>query len=185
MLARSTLRALSLAAVVPVLAAYNPKVPSPFLGQTRYLCCNLHYDRDTISDVNYQQGTLVPLGTPVRITDVRAKSITFEPEGQPPLPLALKYGRRQTSIDELFSRYFLETDPRRQLARLPAETRALIETGDIANGMTKDEVLMALGYPPAHRTPSLEAPIWTYWQNRWHEFTVYFEGDRVARFTPR
>jgi len=178
-------RALLVVMAVTVLAACNAPLQSPFLGQTRYLCCNLHYDKTTITDVNYQVGTLVPLGTPVTITDVRQKSVTFEPQGQPPITLVLKYGRKQTTMDALFSRLFLTTDPRRGLARVPAKTRALIEVGDIANGMTKDEVVMALGYPPAHRTPSIDGAVWQYWQDRWHQFSVYFDGDRVTRFTPR
>ena len=47
--------------------------------------------------------------------------------------------------------------------------------------MTRDQVLMSLGYPPAHRTPSLEGPTWTYWQNRWATMVVVFDGDKVVR----
>jgi len=42
-------------------------------------------------------------------------------------------------------------------------------------------VLMSLGYPPVHRTPSLDAPQWTYWENRWVSYVVYFDGDKVSR----
>jgi len=175
----------AVAVAVAMLAACNQPVQSPFLGQTRYLCCNLHFEKAKISDVNYQVGTLVPVGTPVTITDVRRKSVTFEPQGMPPITLVLRYGRRATTMDALFSQLFLTTDPRRELARMPAETRALIEVGDIANGMTKAQVLMALGYPPAHRTASLESPVWNYWQDRWHQFSVYFENGKVSRYTPR
>jgi hypothetical protein len=47
--------------------------------------------------------------------------------------------------------------------------------------MTREEVVMTIGYPPAHRTPSLDQPEWHYWKNRWDDYTVVFEGDRVAR----
>ena len=47
--------------------------------------------------------------------------------------------------------------------------------------MTKAQVLMAIGYPPAHETPSLDSPQWTYWRNRWDRFQVFFDGDKVAR----
>jgi outer membrane protein assembly factor BamE (lipoprotein component of BamABCDE complex) len=57
----------------------------------------------------------------------------------------------------------------------------LIEQAQVEPGMTRDEVLMSLGYPPAHRTPSLDSPTWTYWANRWATFEVYFDGDRVSR----
>jgi hypothetical protein len=182
---RGRFGALLAVAALAVVTGCNQPVNSPFIGQTRYLCCNLHYEQTKITDVNYQVGTLVPLGTPVTITDVRQKSVTFTPQGQPPITLVLRYGRKQTSMDEVFSRLFLTTDPRKELKRIPAKTRALIEVGDIANGMTREQVLMALGYPPAHRTPTLDGPVWQYWQDRWHQFSVYFDGQRVSRFTPR
>ena len=47
--------------------------------------------------------------------------------------------------------------------------------------MNREQVLMSLGYPPAHRTPSLDGPTWTYWANRFATFMVHFDGDRVAR----
>jgi len=182
---RALLLTVFVAAAVAVLAACNQPVQSPFLGQTRYLCCNLHFEGTKITDVNYQVGTLIPVGTPVTITDVRQKSVTFAPQGMPPITLVLRYGRKATSMETLFSQLFLTTDPRKELARMPKETRALIEFGDIANGMTKAQVLMALGYPPAHRTASLESPVWNYWQDRWHQFSVFFEGGKVSRYTPR
>jgi hypothetical protein len=32
--------------------------------------------------------------------------------------------------------------------------------------------------PPANKTPAAE---WHCWKNRWDQYTVVFEGDRVAR----
>ena len=43
-------------------------LPHPLDGQTRYLCCNLHYEQPTVADVNYQVGALVPVGTRVTVT---------------------------------------------------------------------------------------------------------------------
>ena len=47
--------------------------------------------------------------------------------------------------------------------------------------LASEQVLMSVGYPPAHRTPSLSQPDWTYWRNRYRTFVVYFEGDKVIR----
>lgn len=154
-------------------------IPSPYEGQTRYLCCNLHYEKPTIADVNFQQGTLVPLGTPVRITTVKGRAVTFEAAGYPPLTAVLKYGRDNLSMDAFVNRLFVERDPRAKLTHLPKKTRELIEAGQVDAGMTRDQVLMALGYPPAHRTPNLDSSQWIYWQNRWKSFLVDFDGDRV------
>ena len=50
-------------------------------------------------------------------------------------------------------------------------------------GMSKDQVLMTLGYPPADRTPSLEASTWTYDASPSQTFTVSFDGGKVTQVT--
>jgi len=172
---RTTIALLS----ILVLAAGCATSTSPFDGQSRYLCCNLHYDKPKITDVNYQQGTLVPLGTRVTITKVHKQDVTFEAPGNPPVTVALKYGRKDVPMDTFVNRLFVERDPKLKLKNVPKKTRELIESGQVEKGMTRDQVLMALGYPPAHRTPSLDSPQWTYWQNRWQSFVVDFDGEKV------
>jgi len=154
-------------------------LPSPFDGQTRYLCCNLHFEKTTITDANYQQGTLVPLGTRVTITKVQGNATTFEAPGYPPITVVLKYGRRVLPVDSFVNRLFVEQDPKKKLRNLPPKTRELIESAQVGRGMTRDQVLMSLGYPPPHRTPSLDSPQWLYWQNRRSRLAVDFDGARV------
>jgi hypothetical protein len=175
-------------------ACKGPVVQSPLTGQTRYLCCNLRYEGSVITDNPYQVGTLIPVGTRVEIIEVRTDRVRFRPEGHPEITLVEKYGRKELPFDQFVSRIFVETDPRTRLARSapPRGKRRgqkaaspsrleLVEAGVVEPGMTRDEVIMTIGYPPAHRTPSLDQPEWHYWKNRWDQFTVVFEGDRVAR----
>lgn len=169
----------SLAALV-VAAGCATSLPHPYVDTVRYLCCNLHYERTTIADVNYQRGTAIPVGTPVRITRVTAKSVGFEAPGHPPITLLLRYGRRVLDLDAYLDRIFLTTDPRARVARLPPRVRAAIAESRVQPGMTREQVLLSIGYPPAHRTPTLESSEWRYWQNRWEEFVVRFDGDRVV-----
>ena len=134
--------------------------------------------------------TLIPFGTRVRVLEVKKNSVKFQPDGHPPITLVLKYGKDALRMDEYLERIFLREDPHAKLpkpgkdkkqAAAAERTRKLIEEGTVEPGMTKDEVLMALGYPPVHRTPSLSASMWTYWANRWATFEVYFDGDKVSR----
>ena len=159
----------------------GPSVPHPLAGESRYLCCNLHYEKTKINDVNYQVGSVIPLGTHVRISDISAKALTFQPDGHPAITVLLRYGRKTIDMDTFVDRLLVRDDPRR---RLPGgNVGTLIKSSRVDEGMTRKQVLMSLGYPPAHRTPSLDGPQWTYWQNRWVTFTVTFEGDRVASTT--
>jgi hypothetical protein len=185
---------LVVATLALALACKGPAVPNPMTGETRYTCCNIHYEKTEITDVNYLTGAVIPFGTRVQILEVRKNSVKFQPEGQPPITLVLRHGRKVLAMDEYLNRLFLREDPHAKLSTpKPAKggkgaaaaetdkTRKNIEQGVVDVGMTKEQVLMAVGYPPAHRTPSLQSPVWTYWSNHWSSFEVYFDGDRVSR----
>jgi len=159
----------------------GPEVAHPMSGTTRYLCCNLYYDKAKATDIGWQAGTKVPFGTRVHVERVRRDSVEFTPEGHPTITLVYKHGDRVVPFDTYLERLLVETDPRGRLRKVPAKRVEAIERGGIEKGMTRDQVLMARGIPPAHRTPDLESPTWTYWQNRWDTLVVYFVGDRVDR----
>ena len=50
-----------------------------------------------------------------------------------------------------------------------------IKAGKVYAGMSKQGVRVALGYPAAHRTPSLEDNTWIYWRNRFQTVAVEFD----------
>lgn len=52
--------------------------------------------------------------------------------------------------------------------------------GQVKVGMRKSAVVVAMGYPPKHKTPNLEANQWQYWMNRFNTILVLFENDRVT-----
>lgn len=120
----------------------------------------------------------------------------FQASGHPPIRVVEKYGSKTLPFDQFLDRLFLQTNPRNRVVRaVPAvrgrraapprhDTLAAIEQGTVEPGMTKADVIMALKYPPANRTPSLDAPEWHYWRNRWNQYVVVFDGDRVSRVGP-
>ena len=55
-----------------------------------------------------------------------------------------------------------------------------IKKGKAYKGMTKKGVMTALGYPAAHRTPSLDDNQWIYWRNRIRNFTVEFNSKGIV-----
>jgi hypothetical protein len=186
---------LSLAAAPFVTGCPGPKVESPLNGQFRYTCCNIRYEKNEITDVNYQQGGIIPYGTRVQIIEVGKNSVRFLPEGHPEMTLVYRHGRKVYPFEQYVDRIFLTDPPKLSSAPVAASKKKKgapapapankfekqIQQGIVEPGMSKADVLLALGYPPAHRTPSLEQPIWTYWRNRWDVFMVYFDGDKVDR----
>ena len=188
---------LTLAAAPFVAGCPGPKVESPLNGQFRYTCCNIRYEKNEITDVNYLQGGIMPFGTRVQIIEVKKNAVKFLPEGHPEMTLVYRHGKKVYPFEQYLDRIFLTEPPRLAAASAPAATSKKkkgaaaaapgnkfakqIEQGIVEPGMTKADVLLAIGYPPAHRTASIEQPIWTYWRNRWDVFMVYFDGDKVDR----
>jgi hypothetical protein len=158
----------------------SQKAPNPLVGQSRFTCCNIRYEKDEINDANYQVGTIIPFGTRVQILEVGSDKVKFQAPGHTPVTWYRRYGK-DIPMETYLARLFPDTDPNAKLGKMPAKKKKLLEQGMVEPGMTRDDVLLALGYPPAHRTPSLSAPSWHYWRNRFVQFDVYFDGDKVDR----
>lgn len=52
-----------------------------------------------------------------------------------------------------------------------------VKEGKVYIGMTKKGVRIALGYPAALRTSSLEDNTWIFWRNRWRTMAIEFGGN--------
>lgn len=66
-------------------------------------------------------------------------------------------------------------DPRSRLAGFPARMREAIQASRVAKGMSKEQVLMAVGYPVSSENPTLDAPLWRYWLSSFSEFQVLWD----------
>jgi hypothetical protein len=142
---------------------------------------NLHPDeqRHRLYSVNYQQTGLIPRCSKVRIESVDSRKMTFrlldsdrEYEYvfhntlRDPIPTHLDkfFGKKCDASLEGFS----EVD------------RKGIRSGSVLPGMSKRGVMLAIGYPPEHATPSLDSDVWTYWKNRFGKMTVSFANGKVV-----
>ncbi len=154
-------------------------------GETYYLACNLHADprNDKISSVNYQiPGGMISWGTKVKILDISKKKVVFED-----VEIGRKYKyeihkrtRKVTSLDEHLGHIFTKDIKalKRKVGSLSKIDRRGIEDGKVYNGMTKEGVLIAIGYPPEFANPKpMQAKRWTYWYNRWAQFFVKFDDN--------
>ena len=72
-----------------------------------------------------------------------------------------------------------EAANRTLLHDLTEKERQYILIGRVLSGMSKKGVILALGYPPVHRTSSLNNPIWRYWNSILGTFTVQFLDDKT------
>jgi len=145
-----------------------------------YLLTNLHPDmRRHIHSVNHIQppgGQLLPMCTPVTIERIRPRDITFTANG-------VRYMYRlhrstQAPVEQHVQRYF--GGQCTNVQSLSQADQAGIAQGQIFQGMSKQGVILAVGYPPEHQTPSLDGDVWRYWVNRANTIEVYFTNGVVS-----
>jgi hypothetical protein len=162
-------------------------------GHYYFLGYNLHADmlQNKVSSVNYQlQGALLPWGTEVRIIRFQRNHLLFEDVGK---GKRYRYEfhyktRRSVPLAEHLGRVFLENPDglRRQLEGMSEIDRDGIYEGRVKLGMSRDAVLIAIGYPPefANRQALMTDRDWTYWLSRFSKMVVGFGRDgRVNRIT--
>ena len=141
------------------------------------LLTNLRVDaRGNATSIQSWRGTRVlPVCTPVNITLVRSGEVRFQVGGQNHRYIL----HRSTSlpVEEHVNRYFGGACA--NIAQMSPADQAGIQQGRPMPGMSREGVILAVGYPPEHRTPSLDAPMWTYWGET-GEVQVQFQGNVVV-----
>jgi hypothetical protein len=157
-----------------------PEVPAQLEGREIFTCCNIHYQNEDVSDANYWVGATLPAGTQVKIEKIDRDSATFR-AGEVRLTLTHQYGTDEESLQQYLDKVLTKTDPRPRLAVYSSAVRRAIAHSKVERGMTRDQVIASLGYPPTHQTKSTREREWTYWYNRWVTFKVVFdESGKVA-----
>lgn len=129
-----------------------------------FTCCNLHFaedDANWISNANRIDKPFIPAGTPIKIYEVRKDRAKAMIPGAP-MWLGVDYGPAPQVLPQFLAQVAIKADPAPRLASYPAPVQRAIRAGRIAIGMTREPLLMAIGYPAADRTASLDAPKWTY-----------------------
>lgn len=177
--ALATLAATSLAAAL--------STPLPAAAQSLdlgagFLCCNMRTDgKNWISDSNYleEKSAVVPVGTPLKHDGFGRHRVHVQIDGKR-FSIGNDYSR-DLKLEDFARRYIVATDPRTRIAGFPPAIRNAIQEFKVAPGMTREQVLMALGYPMSSENPSLEAREWKYWLHSFSPFTVKFsDAGRVV-----
>jgi hypothetical protein len=132
----------------------------------------------TASYANYTDpGTghiIIPAGSEITILKKGRKLFRFQVEEDNMVVDFLYHGPRMgMSVGEYIEKI---TSPKPvSLARFSKIDKKGIKEGKAYVGMSRDGVMTALGYPAAHRTPSLDASTWVYWGNRFRTIAVDFD----------
>lgn len=156
-----------------------PPFVDPVLGQEYFTRFTLREEGGEYRTTNYGRGILVPINTRVKFVSLDGDTATLR---------RLDNGK-DLKIEnvEKFSQKSLQECLRLMLAaqetpidRLVPSLSNAIRAGQMRKGMTKEQVLMARGYPPGHETPSVDADRWVYWSSKFIHQTIVFQNGRLA-----
>jgi serine/threonine protein kinase len=152
--------------------AVNPSDKEPkFAG---YTCCNLHASGDWVSDLNYATDTLIPAGSPIRVEDYGRWRVFTELDGKK-VRIGLDYGRSSETLAQYIRKLTVDKDLRFRMAQFPTSIQDAIRAGKIMPGMTKEQLVMAVGFPARHETPNVSAPVWKFWYSSRIQYSVNFD----------
>jgi hypothetical protein len=118
---------------------------------------------------------IVPAGTEITLLSKSGKEFKFRINGDGrEVRFLFHEPRMGMRVDEYIEKI---TSPQPvSLKKLSALDRKGVEQAKALVGMTREGVMTALGYPAAHKTPSLESPTWIYWTNRFGTLAVDFDS---------
>ncbi len=165
------------------LAATGGRVSSAKGLRMGYACCNLRYSGDWVSDMGSGELPFIPLGTQLLVREVEGARANVE-AGDKFYRFGHDYGKAQEKTPEWVDKLVVLDDPTLKLAKFPANIRAAIEAGKILKGMTKEQLIMAMGYPATSDTPKLEAATWKYYWLR-YPIVIHWDGGRVSKIEGR
>lgn len=153
-------------------------MPGAVLAQPKpegFLCCNLRTDGSWISDINYAESgkRLLPVGTPAKVTGYGRHRVHIDINGGKQ-SIGNDYSR-DIELGAFAQRYVVTEDPKPKLASYAPKVREAIAGARVMKGMTKEQVLMAVGYPVSSENPSLDAGVWRYWLSSFAEFQVNWD----------
>ncbi|UCV19007.1 hypothetical protein [Ferribacterium limneticum] len=148
--------------------------------RTGYACCNLHYSGDWISDSNLAQLPFIPAGTPIRVLKIDGYRANIDVEGKP-YRLGHDYGRAEETTEQWVNKLVVLDDPKVKMAKFSPAVRAAITKGQLMKGMTKEQVIMAVGHPQTNENPRLDGPYWRYWWSSFGPYYVYWAKGSVSK----
>ena len=146
---------------------------TPEVGQTYYTQHNFKYERGRHLTTNYWRGELVPLNSKAKVVEMTDKKMVLDINGQ---YITIKnIAKHSRKIVAQVAENLLAPDP----VLLEGNFVHDIKFGRLRYGMTKQEVIMARGYPPGHKTTSTESDFWIYWSSRFVTHSLAFENGKL------
>jgi len=147
-----------------------------------YTLVNLHVDPkgNRIFTTNYQSAILLPLCTRVQVIEQSGKAVRFRSVEQGVEYTYLRTKHLVASFADHLAKVFGDECVSSRVAAMNQIDRDGIAAGRAVPGMSKDAVILAMGFPPDHANPNLESDLWTFWRNKFVRMVVHFSDGVVS-----
>jgi hypothetical protein len=145
--------------------------------------------------INYKHGSdIIPAGTMVKKVEVVRKEEDYHPKRRYHIRFTTVEDNRDYKIDFTanwhpgktagdYKNFMITPKTFEELTEGMSENEIkAIKNATVVNGMSKRAVLASYGYPPEHKTSSLDSNIWVYWRNKMGTFNVCFDEDEKTTF---
>ena len=135
--------------------------------------------------MNIQQGGFIPAGTVIEplATDSFPEKIHFKVKKTgKPFAIRFKEAYRLCTMRDYIASTFTTEDPLKNIPEKSDRDKKVkqrIVRGEVVPGMTRSEVELAYGPPPAVRTPDKRNETWIYWRTPDSQIRVIFRDDVV------
>jgi len=149
------------------------------VGDKLQALANLHPDmnKHLLYTLNYQLPGLIPACSEVTVTKISKKAMAFTHQG---LEYQIAYDGftkdAGVSFEQAVLTYFGPACDKAKMQKLGTDDQDGIRTGRPKVGMTRDGVLFAMGRPPVHANPDLNAAQFRYWRNRFATQVIEFDA---------
>lgn len=142
-----------------------------------FLCCNMRTDGSWITDINYDENgkKIIPAGTPIKVTGYGHYRVKVDINGKSQA-IGNDYSR-DLALETFAKRYVVADDPAAKIAAYPKKIQDAIAHAQIVLGMTREQVLMSVGYPVSSENHNLEDKTWRFWLSSFQEFRVRFDDN--------
>ncbi len=133
-----------------------------------------------ISSTNFLGGVKsVPCGSRLELHEVQSDSMSLTDDAGQRYRVGFVAKHSVMPFGEWRSRQF-SSEPVELPEGLSELERTCIRQGRVEVGMSKAAVLLAIGYPPARRSPDLEASTWIYQVRRFSSRRITFGPDECV-----
>jgi hypothetical protein len=173
------MKRIALLSVMLTALAASPAIANDIKkGDKLQTLSNLHPDmaKRLLYSTNYQQPGLIPVCTEVTVTKISGKKMEFDYQG---VVYSFEYDKHTrgagVAFQDVVKTYFGAACDKAKMNALGATDKEGIRSGQPKVGMTKAGIMFAMGRPPFHANPNLDANYWLYWKGKFGKTGIEFD----------